>query len=400
MESIKKQFPIFSKYPDLVYLDNAATTQKPTSVISAISNYYSYENANVSRGLYSLSAEITQKYTESRGTVADFLEAKSANDIAFTYGTTDAINKIAYSFVLPRLTSKSNIVITQMEHHANFLPWQKISNGKQSELRIAKLLDTGEIDIDHLSSLIDEQTVLVSVSHVSNVLGVMNPIQQIIQIAHQKGVPVLIDAAQSIATHKINVLALDVDFLTFSGHKIFAPTGIGALYVSPQYQKKIQAHFVGGGMIEYASSQETDYRTFPEVLEPGTPNIAGVIGLSAAIEFIRNNSVRSCHSEIMKITNYCLEELISLDDVMVVGDRFERHGIISFFLPKIHAHDVAQFLANDNIAVRAGHHCAQPLFQSLDLAASVRVSFSIYNDISDAEKLIQSLKSCIVYFNN
>ncbi len=396
--NLKSHFPIFDTHPELVYLDSAATTQKPRNVIKAITDFYESSYSNVSRGMYKLSTDATQKLRDCRQKVATLIGAESSQDIAFTYGATDAINKVAYGYFKPKLTAGHNIIVTTMEHHANLLPWQKLCKESDTELRVVRLLANGNLDLEHLVELMNEHTMLVAVTHISNVLGIVNPIEQINKLAHEKDIPVIIDAAQSISTHTLNAIDLDIDFLVFSGHKMFAPTGIGALYVNPKYQAAFDPHFVGGGMIESASFFETVYQDYPQVLEPGTPNIAGVFGLGAAIDFMDDHSIYSQYDRLELLTQDLRSSLSNYDRIQVLGDSTNSMNIVSFEIEGIHPHDIAYFLAGKNICIRAGHHCAEPLLNSLEISAVARVSLSVYNEHRDIELLLEALKACINYF--
>ena len=394
----KSDFPIFQHHPDLCYLDSAATTHKHAQVIHAIDTFYSESYGTVSRGLYPLSANVTDKVNECRNVVAQFIGATHAQDIAFTYGATDAINKVAQNFLKPRIESGTNVVITAMEHHANILPWQLLAKENGLELRIVRLTDTQEVDLNHLEELLDRKTILLSITHVSNVLGICNPLAEIIERAKSYDAPVLVDAAQSIVLKSIDVQRAGVDFLVFSGHKMFGPTGIGILYTSPRYQPDFHPHLVGGGMVREVSFDRTEYATYPSLLEPGTPNIAGIIGLKAAIEFIHGIDREQEDDRLNRLGRSLKEDLNGYEDIRLLSGVGTDSHIVSFDIPGIHPHDIAYFLGGHEICVRAGHHCAEPLHMALNCHASIRVSLSIYNDYRDVTKFMNTLDQCITYF--
>ncbi|HHP7240467.1 MAG TPA: aminotransferase class V-fold PLP-dependent enzyme [Cyclobacteriaceae bacterium] len=390
--SIKQQFPIFEAHPGLVYLDNAATTQRPKCVIDAITKFYTSENANIHRGVYSLSAQATEAYESTRQDVATFVGSKKPQTIAFTKGTTESINIIANSFVEKELQADENIVITLMEHHANFIPWQMLCKRKSAELRIVPLDQNGDIDLGKLITSIDDKTKIVALNHISNTLGTINPIAEIVGWAHKKDVPVMIDAAQSAALHNLEVESNGIDFLAFSGHKIFGPFGVGVLYVDEKFIPKVDPYTFGGGMIEAVTTAETSFLSYPHNLDAGTSNISGVIGLSKAIDFINELQKSKLIDHLAALTDYCRERLGEIEGLQILGNPKKHFGILSFTVDEIHPHDVSSFLNHDSIAVRAGMHCTQPLLESMEIPATVRVSFSIYNSKTDVDRLIVSLK--------
>lgn len=391
LQSIKSHFPIFSHRPELVYLDSAATSQKPRSVIQAITDFYEKENANVHRGLYELSSKATQRYEDVRKKVCALIGATNPNSIAFTKGTTEAINIVAQSFLKKNLHKGDNVVITAMEHHANLIPWQQICLQNQVILKIIPVNDRGELILEKLDDLLDIHTKMLAITHISNVLGFINPIEEIIYTAHKKNIPVLIDGAQSVGHYPIDAKKFDIDFLVFSAHKMFGPLGTGVLYCKEEYSKQIDPFNFGGGSIKNVEFARSEFLDYPHNLEAGTANIAGVIGLGSVIEFIQQLDLNETSSHTKKLNLYFKEELKSLGGIKVVGDSKNSGWIVSFYLENIHAHDVAGFLANENIAVRAGHHCAQPLHESMGVPATVRASFSIYNTKEDVDKTIEAL---------
>jgi cysteine desulfurase/selenocysteine lyase len=394
----KKDFPVFEAYPRLAYLDNAATTQRPRKVIEALSHFYSFGNANIHRGIYDLSNQATAKYEHTREEMARFLGAESGQCIAFTKGTTESINIVAKSFLRQRLEPGDNLIVTLMEHHANFIPWQQVAKEKKAELRVLKVNEKGELDLDSLKGLLDGKTRMVTLNHVSNTLGTVNNIQEVIGLAHQKKVPVMIDAAQSAAYYDLDQKQLGYDLLAFPGHKLFGPFGIGILYASPEYQEEIEPYNTGGGMITSVGIKNTHFMSFPHHLDAGTSNIGGVIGLGAAIDFIGSYDQQKAREHLTALSDIAVEKLSGLDQVKVVGSPQKRSGIVSFVIEDIHPHDVASWLNQDEIAVRAGMHCTQPLLESMGLPATVRASFSIYNDQDEIERLVDSLQELIKFW--
>lgn len=397
-KSFRSDFPIFQRYPNLAYLDNAATTQMPHMVIHAMNDFDSYGKANVHRGIYDLSNHATTSYEEVRKSVANFLGASDANSIAFTKGTTESINVIARSFVQPRLNGGDNVVTTLLEHHANFLPWQTICKENKAELRVASITESGDLDLDALDSLLDSRTRMLAVSHISNTLGTINPVKEIVGLAHRKGIPVLIDAAQSCLYYKLDVLDLECDFLVFSAHKMFGPFGVGVLYASDKHVKNITPYNYGGGIIKEVTVDESNYVNYPYNLEAGTPNVTGVIGLGKAVEFIGQLDRDEMQSQIKSLTEYCEERLNEIDQVTIIGNPGKRSSILSFTMDHIHPHDIASFLNKDGIAVRAGMHCTQPLLNHLQISATVRISFSIYNTREEVNHLQSALVELIKFW--
>lgn len=390
---IKQDFPIFQHSPELVYLDNAATTHKPRVVIDAINTFYSKENANIQRGIYDLAHHATTKFEKTRALVAEFLNASTKNSICFTSGTTHSINLVAFGFVKKFLSSDKNIVISILEHHSNFLPWQKVCQQTGAELRIVGIDANGDLDLMDLSEKIDKKTTLVALTHISNSLGTINPIGDIIEMAHKKDTPVLIDAAQSMITHTPDLSELPIDFLAFSGHKIFGPQGVGILYVNEKYHQEMDPLIYGGGTVNEVSVEKTDFKMFPHKMEAGTQNIAGVIGLGEAISYLKRLDKGTLNLKISRLTSEIVDFIHRLNKFSVVGTPANRSHIVSFIHEHLHPHDIATILNEDKIAIRAGFHCTQPLLHELKTPATARVSLSVYNGENDVEKLKNSLKS-------
>jgi len=391
LQSLKNQFPIFQTHPGWVYLDNAATTQRHESVLQDMDHFYRTQNASSGRGVYPLAHQATTGYENTRKLVADFIGALDAKSIVFNQGTTDGINQVAFGCIKPRLKKGDNLVITQMEHHSNWLPWHVIAKEMEAELRIIPVDKDGNLNLSIAKQMINSKTRILALTHISNVLGTINPIVEITKIAKKSSIPVLIDAAQSAALYDLNVHVIDCDFLIFSAHKMFAPFGLGILYVHPRQFPVFQPTRLGGGMIAEFSIQEIELLPFPHKMEAGTTNPAGVTGLNAAISFLNQLDRLACLSHLQKLTNYAIEKLKSISGLHLVGNPKHRSSIVSFYLDKIHAHDAATFLARENIAVRAGYHCAQPLNDFLGLSGTLRVSFSIYNESKDVDQLHAAL---------
>lgn len=391
MNRLKQKFPIFNKYPDWVYLDNAATTQKPLEVINRLHDFHQFENANIHRGVYHLSNLTSSNYELVRTIAAQFLQAPDANCIGFTAGTTDSINTLAHGLISHLVSPGDNLVISISEHHGNFIPWQQLAQQKQASLRIIPVDERGDISLEILEQNIDDRTRLVSVQHLSNTLGTLHPIKEIIELAHQKSVPVLIDAAQSAAIYDLHWRELQYDFLAFSGHKIFGPFGTGVLFIAPPFHSQFKPYRFGGGIVKDVQAYHSTFTSYPNVLDVGTPNISGVIGMGAAIEFLMSQDRAIWIQHLNDLTAYALKELSSISGIQIIGNPTKRASIISFNVEGIHPHEVASFLNQDQIAVRAGLHCTQPLLSHFNLYSTVRVSFSIYNQKADVDRLVDSL---------
>lgn len=390
MKTNKQDFPIFDNNPSLIYLDSAATTQKPRSVIDAVSHYYQNNNANVHRGVYALSERATASYEGARQKVANFIHAKHAHEIIFTRGTTEAINLIAHSF---KINSGDEIVLSVMEHHSNIVPWQMVCEKTGAKLKVISLLENGELDFDAYLNALNEKTKLVAMIHVSNVLGTINPAKEIVAAAHQKNIPVLLDGAQAIAHMPVNVHDLDCDFYVFSSHKLYGPTGVGVLYGKTQWLKALPPYQTGGDMIRRVTFEKTEFNELPYKFEAGTPNIAGVIGLGTAIDYVNHIGFDYIQSHEKSLLKYATEKLSQIDGLKIYGTSENKGGVIAFMLSDAHPHDVATILDQSNVAIRAGHHCAMPLMDYLKVPALSRVSFGVYNDFSDIDKLIVGLEN-------
>ena len=386
----KRDFPLLMQN-NIAYLDSAATTQKPMQVINAISEYYKNANANPHRGAYKLSLESTKVYDEARKKIAKFINAKSENQIVFTRNATESLNLIAYSYGLNNLCSKDKIVLSIMEHHSNLVPWQYVSRKTGSTLEYMYINKVGELIEEEIDSKIVEGTKIVGITHVSNVLGTINPIEKIIKKAHSVGAIAVVDASQSVPHMKIDVQKLDVDFLVFSGHKMLAPLGIGVLYAKSELLEKMKPFLFGGDMIEYVYEQNATFAEVPTKYEAGTQNVEGAVGLSAAIDYLNNIGMDKVQTIEKELTNYALEELQKLAFVTIYGLSNKQAGVISFNVNGVHPHDVASVLDSENVCIRSGNHCAQPLLRFMGLESTCRVSFYIYNTKEDVDRLIDAL---------
>lgn len=396
---MKSRFPIFSEYPDLVYLDNAATTQKPDIVIAGISDFYRKGNANIHRGVYPLAAQATASYEASRDKIQSFINAGKREEVIFTAGTTAGINLVAHSFVFPRLKKGDNVVISAMEHHANLIPWQIICQRAGAELRVIPMNEKGELNQRAFASLLSKQTRLVAIVHISNTLGTINPIEEMTFLAHQRKIPVLIDMAQSMAHYPIDVQDLDCDFISFSGHKLFGPTGIGVLYGKEEHLKAMEPYQYGGDMIREVTFDRTTFADLPNKFEAGTPNIAGVIGLGLAVDFLSSIDRSAALQELQRLQGYTQAALEGVKGLRLIGQAAARTAIFSFALAGIHPHDIATFLGEEQIATRAGHHCTQPIMDYFGLPATVRASLSLYNTQDDVDQLVKTLGEIQTFFS-
>ncbi len=395
VNEIRNDFPILQrivKGKPLVYLDSAATTQKPLAVIDATDRYYRTYNANVHRGIYHISEEATQAYENARDKVAAFINAPAREGIVFTRNTTESINLVASSWGRSNLHPGDEILLSIMEHHSNLIPWQLISQQTGAKLRFIPLTPDGSLDLSELPKLLTSRTKLVSLTHVSNVLGTINPVTELARSAHQVGAVILIDAAQSAPHLRVDVQAIDCDFLAFSGHKMLGPTGIGVLYGKVNLLDSMPPYMGGGEMINEVQLESATYRELPGKFEAGTPNVAGAIGLGAAIDYLNDIGLDEIHKHEVSLVSYAVQALRDLEDVEIYGPFPERGGVVAFNLKGIHPHDVSTILDEDAIAIRAGHHCTQPLMRWLDVAATARASFYLYNTKEEVDSLIEGLK--------
>ena len=395
-ETIKKDFPIFNN-SDLVYLDNAATTHKPQSVLNAVNRLYTEANANVHRALYSLGSESTERFENSRTKVADFINSNSAKEIIFTSGTTESINLLARS-VGNTLNPGDEILISEMEHHSNIVPWQLMAERTGTTLNYIPVTETGELDLSEPDHYFKPNTKIVSITHISNVLGTINPVKKLAEMAHEMGALLIVDGAQGVPHLQVNVQDLGCDFYAFSGHKMLGPTGIGALWGKTELLNEMEPFMGGGEMIETVTMESSTWNEIPYKFEAGTPNFAQAVGLGAAVDYLKTIGMSTIAEHEKMLTAYALNKITQIEGIRIHGSADERAGVISFNVEGIHPHDLAQFLNEDNIALRVGHHCAQPLLSTLGETATARLSFYIYNDESDVDKFYDSLTNIRKYF--
>lgn len=405
MNKRKKDFPIFSELINgkgLIYLDNASTTQKPYSVIEAVKEYNEKVHGNPHRGAHLLSVKATALYNQAREKVKKFISAGSEKEIIFTRNTTEAINLLAYSYGLNFIEENDEIVLTIAEHHSNILPWQQVAKIKNALLKYMYLNEDSRLTMDEVRKKITKKTKLVCLTHMSNVLGIINPVKEIIDYAHQMGALVLVDGAQSVPHLNVDIQDLDADFYVFSGHKMMGPMGIGVLYGKKSLLEEMPPFLTGGDMIEYVYKDRATFAPLPEKFEAGTQNVEGAVGLTAAIDYLTEIGLDNIYEHEIELTSYALEKMQRIPDLTIYGpdDLEERGGIISFNLNKVHPHDLASIVDLDGIALRAGHHCAQPLMKFLQVDASCRLSFYLYNTKDDIDQFIDSLKRVRSWFNS
>jgi cysteine desulfurase/selenocysteine lyase len=395
--ALKNDFPIFKKKingKELIYLDNASTTQKPHSVIDSITDFYTNYNSNIHRAVYQLAEEATELYEQSREKIANFINV-SPEEIVFTRNTTESINLIAHSWARSNLKKDDGIVITELEHHSNIVPWQILCQEIGTRLEYVGIDENGFLDLEHMIELISSKKVkLVSLSHMSNVLGTIVPIERIIKVAHEHGIPVIVDGAQSVPHMPVNVKNMDCDFLVFSAHKMLGPTGVGVLYAKKEFLEKMRPFLGGGDMIKEVFKFHTNYNEVPYKFEAGTPNIADVVGFGVAIDYLEKIGMENIRRHEISLTEYALESILSLKYVTVYGPRDPKYrgGVISFNIADIHPHDLATIMNDHGIAIRSGHHCAQVLMQRLNVPATSRASFYIYNTKEEIDRFVNAIK--------
>jgi len=395
IESIREDFPILEQLihgKPLVYLDNAATTQKPLKVIETISNFYLHENANVHRSVHHLGERATIAYEGSRDKVRKFINAEKSREIIFTRGTTESINLVAATYGASSLEAGDEIVITEMEHHSNIVPWQLLCRQKGAVLRVLPIDDRGQLVMEELEGLLTERTKLVALCHVSNSLGTINPVKEVIQQAHERGIPVLVDGAQAAPHLKVDVRDLDADFYTFSSHKMFGPTGVGVLYGKERLLEAMPPYQSGGDMISMVTFEETRYNTLPYKFEAGTPNIADVIGFGTALDYLDGVGMDLIADNDRKIVSYAAARAETVEGLRLIGTAEEKVGIVSFVVEGIHPHDMGTILDRQGIAIRAGHHCAMPVVKHFNVPATARASFAIYNTFEEVDRLFEGVQ--------
>lgn len=399
--SIRQDFPIFSYHyhgKPLIYLDNAATTQKPQAVIQAVHDFYTSQNATVRRSIYPLAAEATRAYESVREQVRQFIGAASSQEIIFTKGTTEGINLVATAFAESRLNPGDEILISAMEHHSNLIPWQQLCLRKGAKLQVIPMNERGELLLEKLPELLSHRTKMLAITYISNSLGTINPIREIIELAHAQGVPVLVDGAQSVAHYPLNMSELDCDFFVFSGHKMFAPTGIGVLYAKAEHLTNMQPYQFGGEMIRLVTFEETIFANAPAKFEAGTPNVEGAIGLGAAIHYINQIGKANIGKHLNDLRDYATEQLSAIKGLTIIGTAQQKTAILSFKLEGIHPHDAATFLGEAGFALRAGHHCTQPVMAFLGIPGTLRASFTIYNTREEIDQLAETIRAAKRFF--
>src|SRR6266851_558225 len=395
VQKVRRDFPILRQSVHgrtLVYLDNAATSQKPQVVIDAIRQYYERDNANIHRGVHFLSEHATEEYEASRRTVQSFLNAADASEIIFVRGATEGINLVAQTYGRTNVHAGDEVLITAMEHHSNIVPWQILCEEKGARLRVAPISDSGELLLEDFENMLGPRTKIVAVAHVSNALGTINPVQRVIEMAHRGNIPVLVDGAQAVPHLKVDVQALDCDFYVFSGHKVYGPTGIGALYGKPHHLELMPPYQTGGDMISYVSFAKTTWNELPYKFEAGTPNIAGAIGLGAAFDYVEEVGMDNIAAHEHELLAYATETVSAIPGIRLIGTAREKAGVLSFLLDSIHPHDIGTILDQEGIAIRTGHHCAQPVMQRFGIAATARASFALYNTREEVDALVEGLQ--------
>ena len=400
-ESLKSDFPTLKQKingNELVYLDNAATTQKPEKVIKALESYYRSINSNIHRGVHTLSVRATDAYEEARSKVAAFVNAENREEIIFVRGATEAINLVANSYVRPILKEGDQIIISQMEHHANIVPWQIICEQRKAELKIIPMNEKGELLIEEIEGMISEKTKFISINHVSNSLGTVNRIEDVIKVAHGNNIRIMIDGAQAVQHLSVDLMKLNADFYCFSGHKIYAPTGIGVLYGKKELLGKMPPYQGGGDMIKSVTFEKTVYNDIPNRFEAGTPNIAGAIGLGAAIDYLVSIGIENIAKHEKELLDYATQEIIKIEGVQIIGNAIEKASVLSFVIEGIHPHDIGTIMDKQGVAIRTGHHCTQPTMDFYGVPATARASFAIYNTKKDVNALINSVKKTIQVF--
>ncbi len=402
VEKVRQEFPILNTKvrgnKRLVYFDNAATTQRPRRVIETVKEFYERYNSNVHRGAHWLSDLATKMYEDARKTVKEFLNARSEREIVFVRGTTEGINLIATSFSRGLLKEGDEIIVTEMEHHSNIVPWQLVAQQTGAKLKVIPINDRGELVLEKLKDLITERTKLISVVHVSNSLGTINPVKEIIELAHQAGIPVVVDGAQAVAHIPVDVQALDCDFYVFSGHKIYGPTGIGVVYGKEKWLDKMPPYQGGGDMIKEVTFEKTTYNELPYKFEAGTPNIAGAIGLAEALKWFKQFDINAVHEHENELVKYATELLKQIGGIRIIGEANNKTAVVSFIADGVHPHDIGTGLDMEGVAIRTGHHCTQPVMCHFGIMATARASFAIYNTKEEVEIFVSALKKVLKFF--
>jgi len=392
---IRHDFPILDLMvhdKPLVYFDNAATTQKPREVIDRLVTYYKKENCNIHRGVHFLSTQATEAYENARGTVKDFIHAAHPHEIVFTKGATEAINLVAQSFGRKFIHSGDEIILSQMEHHSNLVPWQMLAEQKGAVLKVIPVDDQGELEISMLKGMITDRTKIIALTHVSNVLGTINPVHRVISLAHDHGIPVFLDGAQAIPHLRVDIQELNCDFYCFSGHKVYGPMGVGVLYAKEKYLEEMPPYQGGGEMVDQVTFQKTTYNKLPYKFEAGTPNVAGVLGFEAALKYIQNLDLEKIHAYEHELLDYATVELLKMESVRIFGNAENKTAVISFNIGKIHPYDAGTIYDKLGIALRTGHHCAQPLIERFQVPGMIRASLALYNTQEEIDRFIEATK--------
>jgi cysteine desulfurase/selenocysteine lyase len=395
VEKVRRDFPILHQTvhgKPLVYLDNAATTQKPLAVIEAIEDYYGRDNSNIHRGVHTLSERATEAYEKVREAARTFLNAADAKEIIFVRGTTEAINLVAQTYGRKNVGSGDEVLITAMEHHSNIVPWQLLCEEKGARLRVAPINDRGELLLDEFEKLLGPKTKIIAIGHLSNALGTINPVREIVRMAHAHNIPVLVDGAQAAPRMQVDVQALDCDFYALSGHKMYGPTGIGVLYGKSRLLEAMPPYQGGGDMIASVTFDKTVYNRLPYKFEAGTPNIADTIGLGAAIEYLNSLGLEQIEQHEADLLTYATKSVEGIPGLQVIGTAKEKAGVLSFVMDDIHPHDIGTILDSEGIAVRTGHHCAQPVMQRYNVPATARASFGLYNTREEVDALVKGIR--------
>ena len=408
INEIRSQFPVLDQQvygKPLVYLDNAATTQKPLCVIERERDYYLYENCNIHRGVHYLSQKATEAYEHARQTVADFIHAKESKEIIFTRGTTESLNLLATSFehlllkdvsldrFVPRDdATRLKVLVTAMEHHSNLVPWQQMVQRHQGQLLVVPMDDSGTLDLEQYEKLLKEGPMVVSIAHISNVLGTINPVKEMAKMAHEHGIPVVIDGAQSIAHHPIDVQDLDCDFFVFSGHKMYAPMGIGGLYGKAEWLEKLPPYQFGGEMVDTVSFEKTTFNVLPYKFEAGTPNVGAALGLETAIQFLQGLDRDAVEEHETQLLQSAIQQLSGIEGIRFIGEAERRSGLISFIIEGVHPYDLGTIIDKMGVAVRTGHHCAEPVMTRFGIPGTVRASFAMYNTLEEVEVFVKAVR--------
>jgi cysteine desulfurase/selenocysteine lyase len=399
IEKIRKDFPLLEQEMNgkpIIFLDSAASSQKPAQVIDRLNDYYRTGHANVHRGVYQLSQEATTAFEEARELVRQFINAPSEKEVIFVRGCTEGINLVASSYGRKFINQGDAVLITAMEHHSNIVPWQMICEERGAELRVAPVNDAGEIDLDALYELLDERVKIISLVHVSNALGTVNPVKAIIDRAHELNIPVLVDGAQAIPHTQVDVQALDADFYTFSGHKMFGPTGIGVLYGKEEWLEQMPPYHGGGEMIKTVTFEKTTYNELPHKFEAGTPDISGVIGLGEAVKYMQSVGYENISRHEHELLTYATEQLEKIEGLRIIGTAREKASVVSFLVDGVHPYDLGAILDKLGIAVRTGHHCTQPLMARYEIPGTVRASFAFYNNKADIDALVAGINKAVL----